>query len=734
MQTIVIFDHCPTVPNREFPTLVKLRSCAEMVALLLLMLFSVSHADESTDDNDAVMDFFKGEPDTGYPATSPLLVNANGRDYQSLNGRWNIIVDEAGMSWRVITEADYFDEETVYPATGMKLLEHSFDSQNQLTVPGDWNSQIPELDRYRSRVLYQREVNIEPVPGKLYFLHFGGANYTTDLFVNDQLVGRHVGGYTAFNFDITEFIKPGKNSIIARVDAHLDETTVPTMRTSDFWKYGGLTRDVGLVTLPSTYIAQYHLYLHDITSGEIRGWVQLSGESVAEREVKLDIDKAGVSLRVKSDNKGRAEIRVKVKDLKLWSPQSPKLYHVALSLDGETVSDRIGFRTVSTDGLKILLNGKPMSIRGISMHEETVLNPGLSNSREDVQAQFKLVKELNANFVRLAHYPHNEHTLKLADEMGLMVWSEVPIVSLIDWDNPETLAAAKSQVAENIIRDMNRASIVMWSISNESFPQTRARLDFLSELATTARALDESNRPIASALVGSQREEFAEIGKHLLAYLLRKSDLDPTIRKRLMAMAAGGNGPSAAHSRIARTLGGLAQNGGNLGDTINVVIHDPLGEVVDIVGYNEYFGWYYSKNLAKALGIDEGLMREAMLGIMPKIRFSNSFGKPMIISEFGAGAKQGLHSKDALLWSEEYQAKVYRAQLHMLAKSPYVQGFSPWVLKDFRSHLRELNGIQDTYNRKGLVSEVGKKKKAFYVLKNYYEQQSADSLVKTEAH
>ncbi len=115
-----------------------------------------------------------------------------------------------------------------------------------------------------------------------------------------------------------------------------------------------------------------------------------------------------------------------------------------------------------------------------------------------------------------------------------------------------------------------------------------------------------------------------------------------------------------------------------------------------------------------------------MLAIMPNIRFENTFGKPMIISEFGAGAKAGYHSDQAIIWSEEYQAKVYRAQLAMLSQSPAIQGFTPWVLKDFRSHLRELNGIQETYNRKGLVSETGEKKLAFKVLADFYLQKLKD--------
>ncbi len=674
--------------------------------LLFLLLGIPGFTAETGNQEAPAMDFFKGEPDTGYPPSSPLLVNARGRDYRSLNGPWDIIIDEAGIGWRMITAGDYYDEGARFPDTGMRLREHSFDDRKQLQVPGDWNSQLPELARYRSKVLYEKAVSLDPEQGKRYFLHFDGANYTTDLFVNNQIVGRYTGGYTAFNFDITDFLQAGKNSLVVRVDAFLDDSTIPTMRTSDFWKYGGITRDVGLITVADTYIAQYHVYLDDLERGVIKGWVALGGDRVAGRTVQLDIAEAGVATRFDTNEDGRGEFSVEAVALELWSPGSPRLYDVELTLGDDVLADRIGFRTVSTQGDKVLLNGKPIQIRGISMHEETVRHPGLSNSREDVMAQFELVRELNANFVRLAHYPHNEYTVKLADEMGLMLWSEVPIVSLIDWDNPDTLELARSVLTANVKRDINRASIVMWSISNESFPQTRARLDFLAELAATARALDDSDRPIASALVGNPKEEFADLGKHLFAQLLRQPDLPAASRERLMATAG----------RMATSTDKQEESTGEM----RVVIADPLGEVVDIVGYNEYFGWYYSKFFAQTLGVDEGAVRKAMLSIMPDIRFSNAFGKPMIISEFGAGARAGYHSADHAVWSEEYQARVYEQQLKMLGDSDSVQGFTPWVLKDFRSHLRELNGIQDGFNRKGLVSETGEKKLAFKILADYY--------------
>lgn len=683
----------------------RLKSTLLGMMLSLLLPLSAVQAAESQNkkgDGDDLMDFFASDAGVQYPEPAPLLTNVYDRQVTSLNGDWEIIVDEAGFGFRNVTMQKYLTDNKLAP-TGMELIESSFDKRRTLKVPGDWNSQDPTLDRYRGKVLYHKLVNIDKKKGKRYLVHFGGSNYITDLFANGKLVGRHIGGYTAFNFDVTDHIVDGENTLIARVDAFLDDTTIPTMRSSDFWKYGGITRDVQLVEVPQTHIGQYHVYLADREAGEIRAWVQLQGKA-ANKKVTLRIPEAGIKKSGRTDANGRIEFKAKADDLSLWSPESPKLYDVKIASGKSKLEDKIGFRTVSTKGKKIFLNGEPVRLYGISMHEETVLRPGVANTRADAEAQLGLIKELGANFVRLAHYPHNEYTIKLADELGLMVWSEIPIVSLIDWDRAETLNAAKGQIADNINRDLNRASIVMWSIANETFPKTDERLAFLKTLAATANTLDKSDRPIAAALIGNFTEEFEHVGARLVHELAKSPHLDAKTRAAFAAKAS----QFPAHV---------------LSGEINVTIDDPLGDVVDVVGYNEYFGWYYSSFFGTQLKVGEDAIRTAMFSIMPDIRFKNVFGKPMIISEFGAGAKKGLYSDKATIWSEQYQAKVYEAQLSMLEKSEFVQGMSPWILKDFRSHLRELNGIQETFNRKGLVSETGEKKMAFSVLQDYYLKQ-----------
>ncbi len=133
-------------------------------------------------------------------------------------------------------------------------------------------------------------------------------------------------------------------------------------------------------------------------------------------------------------------------------------------------------------GANILLNGKPIFLRGISMHEEAPFREGRAFSPEDAQTLLGWVKDLGCNFVRFAHYPHNENEIRLADRMGLMVWSEIPVYWDIDWSNPATLANAEAQLRDEIARDHNRAAVILWSVSNET-PVKPERLTFLKQLA-----------------------------------------------------------------------------------------------------------------------------------------------------------------------------------------------------------------------------------------------------------
>ena len=282
--------------------------------------------------------------------------------------------------------------------------------------------------------------------------------------------------------------------------------------------------------------------------------------------------------------------------------------------------------------------------------------------------------------MRLAHYPHDEYMPQVADRLGLLVWGEIPVYWAVDFESPKTLTRARRQMSELIERDRNRASVILWSIGNET-PEGEARNAFLQNLADHVREEDPTRLVTAALLTGADALQ----GFLLEGYL-----------------------PAVAGLPVSHWV---------------FDVQDPLAEIVDVPALNEYFGWYYSGGLAMLLPWSSHHMRKVMLDGMEGIEIRTPEGKPLIVSELGAGAKYGKHAprEELAAYSEEYQALVYEKQLEMLARQPQVRGLSPWILKDFRAPLRMYQGVQDYWNRKGLISDAGEKKQAFFVLRDHYE-------------
>ncbi len=231
---------------------------------------------------------------------------------------------------------------------------------------------------------------------------------------------------------------------------------MPTLNT-DWWNYGGLTRDVKLIETTATFIEDYFLYLDAANPEQIKGYVQLNGPASGNHPLRLQIPELSVDTTFFTNNLGRTEITFTSENIDYWSVEDPKRYQVSFSSREDQLTDQIGFRSISTREDDILLNGEPVFLKGISIHEESPVRGGRGNSMEDARQLLSWAKELGCNFVRLAHYPHNEHMVRLADEMGILVWEENPVYWTISWDNPETYAQAANQLTELIARDKNRA-------------------------------------------------------------------------------------------------------------------------------------------------------------------------------------------------------------------------------------------------------------------------------------
>ncbi len=584
-------------------------------------------------------------PDSTPPATTMVLTGADRRAATSLNGDWGAIVDPyfSGLfSFHHVEKKNgWFLNQKAKPGdTGP--TEYNFAIAPKLKVPGDWNTQRESLFYYEGPIWYERDFTYQAKEHTRVFLHVGAANYQSWFWVNGQKVCEHEGGFTAINCDVTTALHQGANFVVAAVDNSRLEDGVPG-RETDWWNYGGLTREVSLIEVPETFIDQYDLHLSRGEGSAIEGWVHVAGGKSGDK-VEVEIPELDAKTSAPTGDDGRAAIRFSVQGLERWSPEKPKLYKVMVRVGGDSVDELMGFRTIEAKGTEILLNGKPIFLRGVSIHAEAPYRTGRAYSDKDAETLLGWAKELGCNFVRLAHYPHDETMLRAADRMGLLVWSENPVYWALEFDNPKVLAKAEQQLDEEIGTSRNHAAIILWSMANET-PNTEARTQFIETLASRARELDPTRLITAALLVRGE-----------------------------------------GHTKI---------------------IDDPLGKALDVIGFNEYIGWY------------EGHPETADV-----TDWRIAYEKPLIVSEFGGDAKAGLHGGENERWTEEYQANLFRHQLPMLNRIPQLRGMSPWVLMDFRSPNRPLTGIQDEFNRKGLISDQGQKKSAFTILQKAYQEKA----------
>ncbi|WP_443938942.1 glycoside hydrolase family 2 protein [Pedobacter sp. MW01-1-1] len=577
------------------------------------------------------------------------IQNIQARKIQSLNGKWNYIIDPYENGYYDYRHnpfdqsksgtGGFFDDKVQKDKT--ELVEYNFDLSPQINVPGDWNSQSEKLELYEGTVWFRKKFTAQPEKSKRYNIYFAAVNYEAHVYLNGKKIGSHKGGFTPFQFDVTGKLKAGENTLIVKADNTRKVDEIPTVNT-DWWNYGGITRDVYLAEFPEHFINDYKLQLVK-GNNSLLGFSLRLVDATANQDITLTIPELKLEKKYKTDSEGKISDEFSWNNLSLWSPENPKLYTINIRSEKETIEDKIGFRTIETKGDTILLNGKSIFLRGISLHDENPLLKGRLRTEADMRMMLQWAKELNCNYVRLAHYPHNEKMVRLADEMGLLVWAEVPVYWTISWQNAATYANAKQQLTDLINRDKNRASVVVWSVGNET-PLSDARLSFMSNLAETARSLDDT-RLVAAAL---------EVHRE--------------------------------------------------GNTM--VLNDPLGEKLDLVSFNEYAGWYWGGTPAE----------------ITKYDFKIQYNKPVVVSEFGGDALAGFHADENTRWSEEYQEALYKNQLTMLSKIKALRGLTPWILTDFRSPRRQHPVYQNFWNRKGLISETGEKKKAFFVLKDFYNQ------------
>lgn len=553
------------------------------------------------------------------------------RKKESLNGHWHYAVDQYDTCIR----AKWYEEHYCDEGGNSLPVDFSFDEWEMMTLPCCFNTFSDLYKLYDGSMIFTRKfLYARQKDDERMILKIGAANYLCRVFLNKKYVGMHRGGSTPCYFDLTDLLEH-ENRILIQVDSTRRNNQVPALDT-DWFNYGGIYRDIELIRVPKVHVKEFKIALEpDSNFKKIRAFVRMSEEITGT--AILTIRELGIEKKIPVRG-GKGELLFDAEP-EVWSPENPKLYDVELSCEGDEVRDRVGFREIRVKGMDIVLNGKPVFLHGISCHEDSVPNGKALTDEERIE-NIRIARELGCNFMRVAHYPHHERMAQLADELGILLWEEVPVYWNIHFDSEDTYQDAENQLKELIHRDYNRASVIIWSVGNEN-EDTDSRLQFMGNLAKCAHELDHTRAVSAACLVNFKKN----------------------------------------------------------------AIEDRLEQYLDIIGLNEYCGWY-----------------TADLKMLPALFANSKPQKPVIVTEFGADAYARLHGTITDKGTEECQAYVYEKQIETIRNIPYIKGMTPWILYDFRCP-RRTSVNQKYYNTKGLLSADKKyRKPAFYVLQQFYKE------------
>lgn len=551
------------------------------------------------------------------------------------------------------------------------------------------NKDINDTDYFRGDGWYRKYLSLEKEDcNKLIYLRFQGSNTYTEVYVNEQLAGTHLGGYTAFCIDITPFVHfETENLIAVKVNNERNETVAPI--TADFTFYGGIYRKIELIkkeklhfgfgefssrglkisTPQVTKEKAVCIFETEIANNtEDTKSVQLKGilsspdkfeenPYISHNDFDINALTSGKEQCTQQTNTVLApgetekiELTFEIQSPKLWNGRKcPYLYdaEVMLICNGnivDTIRDSVGFRFYNVDREKgFILNGEAYALRGVSRHQD---REGLGNAltHKEHDEDFALIYEMGVKAVRLAHYPQAEYFYKMCDRYGIVVWAEIPFVDLVggsgEYNSPDTVRQAffsstKLQLKELVWQNYNHPAIVCWGLQNE------VKAEF-----------DSVMRPFM--------EELYRIGK----------EADPY---RLLTQAT--NQKTAYNWKS------------------------------DLINWNVYPGWY-------------GMSRKSLGRFMDRSRCE----RPLGISEYGAGGNEFQHEEkprkpkfNGQWHPEEYQTMCHEAFLKDINKRQYLWATFVWNMFDFGSDGRN-EGSRPGRNDKGLVSFDRKIKKDSYYL------------------
>lgn len=516
---------------------------------------------------------------------------------------------------------------------------NGFVAEKKVAVPASYNDQYADegFRMWFDGVWYSRKFALpRMLKDERLVLRFGSVAYRCEVFVNGTSVGSHEGGYTPFEFDVTERVSfDDENLLCVRGENILSAETVPMGNLNnkpengqfagqypdvpfDFFPYAGIQRPVCLYTTSKQgWLAETRVETRfEGTAGLVKIEGRAGGEGAAIARVTCD--GADVADDVLLDEEtARFDVDLVIKDVKPWGVREPNLYRCVVSLydaRGRLLDEyavRVGVRTVEVEAGRLLLNGKPVYLQGFGRHEDFfIIGKGLNDALN--VKDHDLLRWINANSYRTTHYPYSEELVRLADEQGILLIAEAPAVSInFDFVTEKTLENHKEALAELIDRDRNAPSVIMWSVANEATTNRPEAVPYFEALASLTRERDPT-RPVS--------------------FVTCKVEDD-------------------------------------------LVLH-----LFDVVGVNFYPGWYHLPGAG-----DPAWARHAedMRGTLVKLH--ENCGKPIYVSEFGADALAGMHSLPAEQWSEEYQADLIMALIAVFRDLDFIVGEHVWNFADFRT-------------------------------------------------
>ncbi|MHB9023025.1 MAG: glycoside hydrolase family 2 protein [Armatimonadota bacterium] len=581
-----------------------------------------------------------------------------------LNGEWKFIPDPMQRAKRQQWWAHERDPYELFPCWDM-------DGLWDIQVPGTWNCQFRELTWYEGHGLYAREFELPAIPdGMEAYLCFDGANYASEVWLNGVWVGKHECGYSPFQFRVTPLVQQ-QNRLMVYVENIRKDDRVPGM-IFDWANDGGLIRPVKLILVPERHIEQFNVRTSmdgDDVVISIAAWFESRDrETPAAILVNIPALSLWGELEVTAGARALFTFILPGNRIELWEPGNPALYTIEVRCGDDLVCDEVGFREIRTEGRDILLNDKRIELWGVCTHAE-FKEMGRTDTPELLDEFFAMMHDLGINYIRCAHYPYSEAFIRRADREGFLLWEEVPAYWQARINEPAVKALALQMMSETIDRDINRASVIIWSVSNEC----------------------EWKNP-----EGDQGDNY-HYGIEC-AQMIRQ--LDPS---RLISAAEG--------NIIMNPKPWKPKDGDRLAyahkdqHPWRISLPDAFFDAMDIIAINNYCGSYGQQPVEDLEEI---------------LQLWYDFNKPVVISEFGCSSCRGDDRDNMTVGGEKRHVEIVRRAYEVFLRTPWLSGASIWNFVDNRTPLHwEAFLPEGGHGPFGITDAQWRPKQVYYVVKEY---------------